>query len=258
MARFSEARLLLNGRTVGGLRNTHITIFNVNNINKCMYRTLIEDKIKGLSLVSGSGMYVDGLGHRVVTAEGAINGCGARMVGDHVLRVGPRARIGVRGYFFLPRGTRRFPFRRCSCMMSTISAMATGVTLMVGYGRVSIPVVDDVNTKGGLSTDTFHMASVCGAGIYPLTGIVQHRLGGHNMGGLGMMCSRRRPVHPVRSASSGYDARAIYRSNMRCGTTGHESAPNDITFMPSITNLVVTNRMVGSLTEWREAAKRRE
>ncbi len=226
--RFSQYRGLVKDSGFRGLRGYRVTIFNVNNINKCMIRTLTHTNINGVSLVSGSAISVAGVGHRVVTLRSAINRLGISMVGGQMLSVGPGVGIGAFPLLFLPRGSTDFSFGECSCIISTISGIATGLRLILGYGRTGAPVVSTVNAKGGLSTGLFRVASVCGASIYPLTGIVQCRLGGHNIGGLGILCSGRVPV----------------------GGRGGPHAPVDVDFIPSITKLLVTNRIVGSVVGW--------
>lgn len=250
LGRFSEARLLVKGRKVRGLGGSEITMFKVNNINKCAIRTLIEDNMNALSLVSSSGMYLAGVGHRVCTAEGAMKGCGISITERHVLRVGPSTIMGVRGAFCMPRATSSFSFSRCSCMISTVSAMAKGLVLMRRTGTSKAPVVDSVNTKGGVSPANFVIASVCGASIYPLTGIVHHRLGGQKVGGLGIICSRRGPVAPVSSVTVDYGSRYVYPPKAREGYAREHRMPKDGTFIPSMIKLVVTNRIMGSLVGW--------
>lgn len=219
----------------------------MNKINNCAIRTLTESKINTVSVISSSGIYLAGVGHRVVTARRAINGCGISITRGHVGRVGPSYVIGGRRVFCTPRATSGFSFSGCSCIISTVSAMANGVTLIVRTYRDNAPVVDSVNTNGGVSPATFRITSVCGASIYPLTEIVHCRLGGHNMGGLGIICSGRGPVAPVSSVTVDYHRRYIYTPNAGHGYATHETVPNDGTFIPSIIKLVVTNRIIGSL-----------
>lgn len=250
LGRFSEARLLVNGRTVSELSGAEITVFKVNNMNKCATRTLTEDKINRLSLVSSSGIYLAGVGQRVFTAEGAMNGCGISITRRELGSVGPSVVVGGRRAFCAPRASRGFSFSGCSCMISTVSAMANGVRLIVRTSGTGAPVVYSVKTNGGLSPATFRITSVCGASIYPLTEIVERRLGEENVGGLGIICSGRGPVAPISSVTVDYGAGYVYPPKAREGYARHERIPNDATFIPSITNLVVTNRIVGSLVGW--------
>lgn len=222
-------------------------MFNVNNINNCAIRTLTESNVNGLSLVSSSGIYLAGVGHRVVTAHSAVKGCGIRITRRHVGSVGPSYRIAACQGFCAPRASTRFSFSRCSCIISTVSAMSNGVRLIVRTRGDRAPVVYSVNTNGGVSPATFRIASVCGASIYPLTEIVQCRLGGHKIGGLGIICSGRGPLMPVRSAAVDYHRRYVYPPNATEGSAREHTVPNDGTFIPSMIKLVVTNRIMGSL-----------
>lgn len=181
--------------------------------------------------------------------------CGMSITTRHVRSVSPSVEIAARQYFFNPRARSRFSFARCSCIISTVSAIANGLTLIVGYGRINAPVVYSVNTNGGVSPAHFRIASVCGASIYPLTGIVHARYHGHEVGRLGIICSGRPTVAPVRSSTVDYGCRYVYPPNARHGYARHHSIPNSGTFMPSITNLVVNNRIMGSLINFMPVGK---
>ncbi len=227
---FSQDRLLVNSRTVLGLYNGHMTIFKINNMNKCIYRVLTHSNVKTVSLFSSSSIDLSGHGERVVTLRSAANGPGIRIVERHVLSVGPGIDIVTRQMFCAPRGTSNCSLSRCSCVTSYVSAVSSGVSLVMETANEGVPVVDTVNTNGGLSPAGVRITSVCGASMYPLTHALECRLHGEKIGRLGYMCSTRRPVGPSRIPG-------------RC----NERVPTSVTFYPSIVKVVVTERVILSL-----------
>lgn len=222
---FREATRVVNRSKIRLLSQGATTIFKLNNINSCTTRTLIHTNMKRLVFVSGSDISVSGMGQRLITSTDALNHLGTSIVTRQTLQIGPSYSMRILPICCDPNSESFVRGLRTSFVVSTVSSIPTGVSVIYRYSELRVPIVSSVKANGHLHPRVLRVASVCGASMYRLTQGVEGVLGRGGVHRLPIICSGRIPY----------------------GVINRSRIPKSMSFIPPISNVVVTKCIIQGL-----------
>ncbi len=230
----SRTRLLLGASSLEKLNAARVAVFGVGGVGGYVVEGLARSGIGHFVLIDSDRVELTYLNRQIIALRSTLGEYKVDAAAKRILDINPEAEVERRVCFFLPENADDFDFASFDYVVDAVDTVTAKLEIITRAKAAGVPVISAMGAGNKLDPTRFEVADLYDTEMDPLAKVMRRELRKRGVKELKVVYSRETALPPARDEEG--------------GGSGRRSTPGSLSFVPSVSGLIIAGEVVKDLT----------
>lgn len=229
--RFERTELLLGKDAMDILEKSHVAIFGIGGVGGYVCEALARSGVGHFDLIDNDTVSITNINRQIIALDSTVGKAKTEVMKERILQINPNAVVEIHNCFYLPDTRDKFDFTKYDYVVDAVDTVTAKLDIIMACDQYHIPIISAMGAGNKLNPAAMEVADIYQTSMCPLAKVMRRELKKRGIKKLKVVYSKEKPLVP---ASNGEKK-------------GNAPVPGSVSFVPSVTGLIMASEVIKDL-----------